>query len=110
MARRILVGCQTPSEAADEFLVSAESGRGIRRESSTSPSGSCGATHIAERLNTLWRRLLRFLIGCHLLKASIVSSRLLDECSYDEGDAFYDEDGGEDGRECGHCFSASSTS
>ena len=55
------------------------------------------------------RRLLRlrFLIGRHLLKASIASSRLLDECSYNEGDASYDEDGGEDGRECGHCLSAS---
>jgi hypothetical protein len=53
-------------------------------------------------LITLRRRLLRFLIGCHLLKASIASSRLLDGCSYDEGDASYDEDGGEDDRECGH--------
>jgi hypothetical protein len=51
--------------------------------------------------------LARFLIGRHLLVASIASSRLLDECSYDEGDASYDEDGGEDGRECGHCFNAS---
>jgi hypothetical protein len=97
------VGCFNPEPAPSQAAASGG-------ESSASPSGSCGATHIAERLNTLRRRLLRFLIGCHLLKASIVSSRLLDECSYDEGDASYDEDGGEDGRECGHCFSASSTS
>jgi hypothetical protein len=45
-----------------------------------------------------------------LRKASIASSRLLDECSYDEGDASYDEDGGEDDRECGHCLNASSKS
>jgi hypothetical protein len=31
VARRIFADCQTPSEAADEFWVSAESGRGIRR-------------------------------------------------------------------------------
>ena len=108
--RRILKGYQTPSEAADDFRSAPSQTGASGGVSSASPSGSCGATHIAGRLNTLRRRLLRFLIGCHLLKASIVSSRLLDECSYDEGDASYDEDGGEDGRECGHCFSASSTS
>ena len=31
VARRILAGCQTPSEAADEFSVGAESGKGVRR-------------------------------------------------------------------------------